>query len=151
MKPAITFQPRHSTFFSKGYNVGCVPKVGRAAQGISFSFWESLLLIRSWVYCTLLLWPLIHVYGSLPNRTSPNPSKENEDAVTNVSESTTHEEAQETEDTSKHVKFSSMVLISIVLRLATLCVALGNTIISTAVPRITHDLHSIDDVGWYAA
>lgn len=82
---------------------------------------------------------------------SPNPSTENEVAVAEVSESTTHEEVQETEDTSKYVKFSSVVLISIVLCLATLCVAVDNTIISTAVPRITHDFHSIDDVGWYAA
>ena len=82
---------------------------------------------------------------------SPNPFTENEVVVADVRESTTHEEAQETEDRSKYVKFSSVVLISIVLCLATLCVAVDNTIISTAVPRITDDFHSIDDVGWYAA
>ena len=82
---------------------------------------------------------------------SPNPSTENEIAVADVSESTLYEETQETEDTSSDIKFSSLVLISIVLCLATLCVAVDNTIISTAVPRITHDFHSIDDVGWYAA
>jgi hypothetical protein len=82
---------------------------------------------------------------------SPNPSTENEIAVAEMSESTLHEEAQETEDTSSDIKFSTLVLISIVLCLATLCVAVDNTIISTAVPRITHDFHSIDDVGWYAA
>ena len=82
---------------------------------------------------------------------SPNPSIENEIAVADMSESTLHEEAQETEDTSSDIKFSTLVLISIVLCLATLCVAVDNTIISTAVPRITHDFHSIDDVGWYAA
>ena len=85
---------------------------------------------------------------------SPNPSTENEVAVADVRESTTHEEAPETEDTSKYVKFPSVVLISlisIVLCLATLCVAVDNTIISTAVPRITHDFHSIDGVGWYTA
>jgi hypothetical protein len=82
---------------------------------------------------------------------SPNPSTENEIAVANASELTTHEEAQPTENSSKTFKFSRVVLISIVLCLATLCVAVDNTIISTAVPRITHDFHSIDDVGWYAA
>jgi hypothetical protein len=80
----------------------------------------------------------------------PNPSTENEVevAVADVSVSTTHEEAQETGDTNKYVKFSSVVWISIVLCLATLCVAVDN---STAVPRITDEFHSIDDVGWYAA
>lgn len=81
---------------------------------------------------------------------SPNPSTENEIAVADMGESTLHE-AQETEDTSSDIKFSTLVLISIVLCLATLCVAVDNTIISSTVPRITHDFHSIDDVGWYAA
>jgi hypothetical protein len=82
---------------------------------------------------------------------SLNPSTESEVAVADVSESMTHEEVQATEDASKYVKFSRVVLISVVLCLATMCVAVDNTIISTAVPRITHDFHSIDDVGWYAA
>ncbi len=82
---------------------------------------------------------------------SPIPSTENEIAIADVSESHLHEEAQELEDGRSDIKFSSLVLISIVLCLATLCVAVENTIISTAVPRITHDFHSIGDVGWYAA
>ncbi|CAG8908836.1 unnamed protein product [Penicillium egyptiacum] len=73
---------------------------------------------------------------------------ENEVAVADVR---TTQEVQEAESTSKYVKFSSVLLLSIVLCLATFCVAVDNTIISTAVPRITHDFHSIDDVGWYAA
>jgi hypothetical protein len=71
--------------------------------------------------------------------------------VADVTEPTMHEDSQETEDANKYLKFSSVILISIVLCLATLCVAVDNTIISTAVPRITSDFHSIDDVGWYAA
>lgn len=70
---------------------------------------------------------------------SPNPSAENEIAVADVSEPTLHEEAQEAEDTSSDIKFSSLVLISIVLCLATLCVAVDNTIISTAVPSVRND------------
>ena len=79
---------------------------------------------------------------------SPTPPTENEGIVTDVSEWTIYGEAP---DTDKYVKFSSLLLLSIVLCLATLCVAVDNTITSTAVPRITHDFHSIEDVGWYAA
>ncbi|KAH8810862.1 putative efflux pump antibiotic resistance protein [Xylogone sp. PMI_703] len=82
---------------------------------------------------------------------SPNPSTENEIAVIEASEPRTEQQAQETEDASKYAKFSRLVLISIALCLATFCVAVDNTITSTAVPRITHDFHSISDVGWYAA
>ncbi|KAF4765190.1 hypothetical protein HAV15_004086 [Penicillium sp. str.  len=82
---------------------------------------------------------------------SPNPSAANEVALSDVSEPMIQEEGQEAEGTSQYAKFLSVLLISIVLCLATLCVAVDNTIISTAVPRITHDFHSIDDVGWYAS
>ncbi|KAL3419414.1 major facilitator superfamily transporter [Phlyctema vagabunda] len=84
---------------------------------------------------------------------SPDPSTENEVAiVTAVDARSRPAAAQETEEgTSKHVKFSSILVIASVLCLATFCVAVDNTILSTAVPRITHDFHSIDDVGWYAA
>ena len=83
---------------------------------------------------------------------SSNASMENEITAVNVSESTTPNlEAQEAGISGKYVKFSGVVLISIVLCLATFCVAVDNTIISTAVPRITQSFHSIDDVGWYAS
>jgi hypothetical protein len=37
------------------------------------------------------------------------------------------------------------------LCLAVLCVALDNTIISTAIPRITDEFHALQDVGWYGS
>jgi hypothetical protein len=86
---------------------------------------------------------------------SSNASMENEITAVDVKESTTPNdpnlEAQEAGISGKYVKFSGVVLISIVLCLATFCVAVDNTIISTAVPRITQSFHSIDDVGWYAS
>ncbi|KGO46114.1 Major facilitator superfamily domain, general substrate transporter [Penicillium expansum] len=82
---------------------------------------------------------------------SANVSTENEIALAEISNTMTQEGVQQTERTSKYAKFSSVILISIVLCLATLCVAVDNTIISTTVPRITHDFRSIDDVGWYAS
>ncbi|KAJ5565380.1 hypothetical protein N7513_001622 [Penicillium frequentans] len=83
---------------------------------------------------------------------SLKPSTENAVAVAGMSEPATLEETQEeTQDTNRPVKFSKVLMISIVLCLATLCVSIDNTIISTAVPRITKQFDSIDDVGWYAA
>lgn len=83
---------------------------------------------------------------------SLNPATESAVAVAGMSESATREETQEeTQVTNTPVKFSKVFMISIVLCLATLCVSIDNTIISTAVPRITKQFHSIDDVGWYAA
>ncbi|RYP44396.1 hypothetical protein DL768_009128 [Monosporascus sp. mg162] len=35
--------------------------------------------------------------------------------------------------------------------IAVFCVALDNTIISTAIPNITDEFHSLDDVGWYGS
>ncbi|GME66062.1 MFS general substrate transporter [Neofusicoccum parvum] len=37
------------------------------------------------------------------------------------------------------------------LCLAVFCVALDNTIIATAIPKITSDFHSLEDVGWYGS
>ena len=78
-----------------------------------------------------------------------NPAPENE-VATDVAEATVTQ-VQESEETSRYLKLPNVVLISIVLCLATFCVAVDNTIISTAVPRITKSFDSIDDVGWYAS
>ncbi|KAF2231042.1 MFS multidrug transporter-like protein [Viridothelium virens] len=44
-----------------------------------------------------------------------------------------------------------LVLILSVSALSIFLVALDNTIISTAIPRITDDFHSLDDVAWYGS
>ena len=58
------------------------------------------------------------------------------------------EEADNEDDYPKSMK---LVLITIALCLSVFCMALDNTIISTAIPRITDDFHSINDVGWYGS
>ena len=40
------------------------------------------------------------------------------------------------------------LVIFVALILAIFCVALDNTIIVTAIPRITDDYHALNDVGW---
>lgn len=57
----------------------------------------------------------------------------------------------EVEDDSKHVKGLQLVLLTFGLLLATFVVALDNTIIATAIPRITSIFDSLDDVGWYGS
>ena len=37
------------------------------------------------------------------------------------------------------------------LYLSIFCVALDNTIISTAIPQITDQFHALEDVGWYGS
>ncbi|PYH71881.1 MDR family MFS transporter [Aspergillus vadensis CBS 113365] len=52
--------------------------------------------------------------------------------------------------TGRMSKYQFIVTI-LALLLAMLLTALDLTIISTAVPRITHDFHSLNDVGWYGS
>ncbi|KAL4890731.1 major facilitator superfamily domain-containing protein [Aspergillus ambiguus] len=44
-----------------------------------------------------------------------------------------------------------LVLLFIGLCLTTFCLSLDNTILATAIPRITDQFKSLDDVGWYAS
>ncbi|KAJ5654531.1 Sucrose symporterplant [Penicillium lividum] len=46
---------------------------------------------------------------------------------------------------------TKLVLITLSLALAVFCVALDNTIIAVAIPRITDQFHNLNDVGWYAS
>ncbi|KAN0122913.1 MFS general substrate transporter [Hyaloscypha variabilis] len=47
--------------------------------------------------------------------------------------------------------FKRVLLIMPAMYLSMFLVALDRTIIGTAIPKITDDFHSIDDVGWYAS
>lgn len=44
-----------------------------------------------------------------------------------------------------------LTLISIALCLAVFCMALDNTIIATAIPRITDEFQAVNDIGWYGS
>ncbi|KAF7337043.1 Major facilitator superfamily transporter [Mycena venus] len=44
-----------------------------------------------------------------------------------------------------------LVLLTVALAISVLLVALDNTIISTAIPKITDHFNSLDDVGWYGS
>lgn len=55
------------------------------------------------------------------------------------------------EDDSKYPKGGTLAILTFGLCLATFVVALDNTIIATAIPRITTVFDSLNDVGWYGS
>ena len=58
---------------------------------------------------------------------------------------------EEEDDESRYPKALQLTLITIALCLAVFCMAIDNTIIATAIPRITDEFHAINDVGWYGS
>ncbi|KAL9052160.1 MAG: hypothetical protein Q9162_005555 [Coniocarpon cinnabarinum] len=57
----------------------------------------------------------------------------------------------ETEDETEYPRAWKLTVITAALMLSVFCMALDNTIIATAIPRITDQFNSIDDVGWYGS
>lgn len=55
------------------------------------------------------------------------------------------------EDTSGYPTGFKLVTLIIALCLAVFLVALDQTIIATAIPKITDHFHSITDIGWYGS
>ncbi|KAK3353997.1 major facilitator superfamily domain-containing protein [Lasiosphaeria hispida] len=57
----------------------------------------------------------------------------------------------DTEDESGYLTGAKLAMVMAALYSATFIVALDRTIIATAVPRITTDFHSLNDISWYAS
>lgn len=68
-----------------------------------------------------------------------------------VLESTPSYVETEAEDEIKYPKGFQLAILTFGLCLATFVVALDNTIIATAIPKITTDFNSLGDVGWYGS
>jgi hypothetical protein len=81
--------------------------------------------------------------------TTDNPAKDDEkaDATTEVKQ-TGDENA---DDASKYPTGTKLALLTFGLAMATFVVALDNTIIATAIPRITTEFNALNDVGWYGS
>ncbi|MCJ1288930.1 hypothetical protein MMC34_000461 [Xylographa carneopallida] len=60
-----------------------------------------------------------------------------------------HEE--EAQDDIVYPTGVKLAIISVALCLSVFLVALDNTIIATAIPRITDQFHALDDIGWYGS
>ncbi|KAJ5950761.1 uncharacterized protein N7479_009174 [Penicillium vulpinum] len=56
-----------------------------------------------------------------------------------------------TPEGTEHPKGPTLALITLALCLGVFLVALDNSIIATAIPKITSQFHSLDDVGWYGS
>lgn len=61
------------------------------------------------------------------------------------------EQAPTREDGSEYPKGMTLGLIVLALCLSVFTMALDNSIIATAIPKITDQFHSLPDVGWYAS
>ncbi|KAL8928676.1 MAG: hypothetical protein Q9172_000814 [Xanthocarpia lactea] len=71
-----------------------------------------------------------------------------------VMEATPFEEAKALEKLSDEPEYPSgakLTIITVSLCLSVLLMALDNTIIATAIPKITDRFNSLDDVGWYGS
>ena len=55
------------------------------------------------------------------------------------------------EDEQDYPKAWKLAAITLALCLSVFCMALDNTIIATAIPRITDDFKALNDVGWYGS
>ncbi|KAF1975040.1 MFS general substrate transporter, partial [Bimuria novae-zelandiae CBS 107.79] len=60
-------------------------------------------------------------------------------------------EQEEPEDESKYLSGFKLGILSLGLCLTTFVIALDNTIIATAIPKITTVFNSLNDVGWYGS
>ncbi|KAJ5791007.1 uncharacterized protein N7518_008018 [Penicillium psychrosexuale] len=60
-------------------------------------------------------------------------------------------DAETPEDEEEYPNAWRLTMISIALCLCVFCVALDNTIIATAIPKITDQFNSLEDVGWYGS
>ncbi|KAK3631965.1 MFS sugar transporter [Elasticomyces elasticus] len=78
-------------------------------------------------------------------------SRDDETALEKRIDSLGKEGENPEDDGIVYPKAMQLTLITIALCLSVFCMALDNTIISTAIPRITDEFKAIDDVGWYGS
>lgn len=68
-----------------------------------------------------------------------------------VSEADNNDAAAEPEDESKYLSGFKLGILTLGLCLTIFVIALDNTIIATAIPKITTVFNSLEDVGWYGS
>jgi len=88
--------------------------------------------------------------ASSPNTVNPeHPDKEKSTTEVIAKEDTADDTTPE--DESRYLHGPKLAILSIGLCLTTFVIALDNTIIATAIPRITTVFNSLEDVGWYGS
>jgi len=96
-----------------------------------------------------------------PSRVEPSRSEPKAEFTTPSTHTSTKDEKGPSKDVKEDITTedeeivypTGLVLAAIVLALclAVFLVALDQTIIATAIPRITDKFHSVKDIGWYGA
>lgn len=71
--------------------------------------------------------------------------------ISRSSTATVNDSEESAQPQSSYLSGFVLSITLLALCIATFCVALDNTIISTAIPRITDEFHSLSDVGWYGS
>lgn len=96
---------------------------------------------------------VISIDGTLHDGHASTEEKADDAIQTNDKVETEEDEEKEEEeiDDTDYPHGMKLVLITLALSLSVFCMALDNTIIATAIPRITDEFHSINDVGWYGS
>ncbi|KAJ7735138.1 putative efflux pump antibiotic resistance protein [Mycena maculata] len=85
--------------------------------------------------------------SSLSSEPKPSDESQNEKQGVSVTEQREFESADEIE----YPTGLRLGLVTLALCLSVFLVALDNTIIATAIPKITDQFNSLDDVGWYGS
>ncbi|KAI9844054.1 MAG: hypothetical protein M1838_002345 [Thelocarpon superellum] len=83
--------------------------------------------------------------GQVPEDEKPRPTDPG------AAPGTKGEEQEDVEDTSQYPAGWALAVLTFGLAMAIFVVALDNTIIATAIPKITTVFDSLDDVGWYGS
>ncbi|KAF7297069.1 DHA14-like major facilitator [Mycena indigotica] len=100
-----------------------------------------------WPSYSCSLFPLMSTSAeTLTSPEKPSLDKELKPEVTEVTESTKSEG-----DEIEYPTGIRLALLTLALCLSVFLVALDNTIIAVAIPQITNQFHSLDDVGWYGS
>ncbi|PWY88906.1 MFS general substrate transporter, partial [Aspergillus sclerotioniger CBS 115572] len=73
------------------------------------------------------------------------------DSRKSISMDRVEEAPLETENHQFYPVGPRLIMVTISLMLAVFCVALDNTILSVAIPKITDDFKALNDIGWYAS
>ncbi|KAJ5733848.1 hypothetical protein N7493_002634 [Penicillium malachiteum] len=92
--------------------------------------------------------------GTVSNEDSTKEMVPQIDADKEASKQEGDDHDRDAENTDKDIEYPSplrLILITIALCLCVFCVALDNTIIATAIPKITDQFNSLNDVGWYGS
>ncbi|KAJ7152947.1 major facilitator superfamily domain-containing protein [Mycena filopes] len=90
------------------------------------------------------------------NSRAPSPTLRGSDSLEPIKNKEKQEQEQEkgghvNEDGIVYPEGLKLFLITLALCLSVFLVALDNTIIATAIPKITDQFNSLDDVGWYGS